>query len=243
FFGEERDIEFQSDSRGHVEFPRFSIKDQISVDVSAPGYSKEQKWLSAKSTDDSVFRLSRTGTITGRVTLTDAGELPDGLRILLEMISDRRVREYVPAEQDGSFSYDHCKPGPYKLSADSSTEEGRKLICCSDCQVEVKAGQTVNAIIEMEKGISVSGTMIDAATGKPLEDREYAYVRTAEGRTQSAYSQIKEDGSWELFLPEGDHRIIYRCRGMNLQKDFKRIKVEKGKPITDLVIKVGVEGG
>jgi hypothetical protein len=98
-------------------------------------------------------------------------------------------------------------------------------------------------VIEMEKGISVSGTMIDAATGKPPVDREYAYVRTAEGRTQSAYSQIKEDGSWELFLPEGDHRIIYRCRGMNQQQDFKRIKVEKGKPVKDLVIKVGAKSG
>jgi len=243
FFGEERDMEFQSDSQGRIEFARFSIKDQISVDVLAPGYSKEQKWLSSKSSDDTVFRLARAGTITGKVILTDAGDLPNGFRILLEMISDRRVREYVPAEKDGSFSCDHCKPGLYKLSANSSSEQGRKLICCSDCQVDVKTGQTVEVVIEMEKGTSVSGTMIDAATGKPPADREYAFVRTAEGRTQSEYSQIKEDGSWELFLPEGEHKIIYRCRGMNQQKDFKRIKVEKGKPIKDLVIKVGVEGG
>jgi len=242
-FDEEMNLEFKSDSRGHVEFPRFSIKDQISVDISAPDYSKEQKWLSSKSSDDAVFRLSRAGTITGKVMLTDAGELPDGIRVLLEMPSDRRVREYVPAEKDGSFSWNHCKPGPYKLSANSSSEQGRKLICCSDCQVEVKAGQTVEVVIEMEKGTSVSGKMIEAATGKPPADRDYAYVRTADGRTQSAYSQIKEDGSWELFLPEGDHSIIYRCRNMNRQQEFKRIKVEKGKPIMDLVIKVGAEGG
>jgi len=243
FFEEEQGMEFDSDSQGNIQFARFSIKDRISVDVLAPGYSKEQKWLSARSSDDTVFRLSRAGTITGKVTLTDAGEVPDGFRILLEMTSDRRVREYVPAEKDGSFTCDHCKPGYYKLTADSTSEEGRKLICCSDCQVEVKAGQTVDVVIEMEKGTSVSGTMIEAATGKPPAEREYAYVRTAEGRTQSEYSQIKEDGSWELFLPEGEHRIIYRCRGMNLQKDFKQIKVEKGKPVKDLVIKVGAEDG
>ena len=89
FFEEEQGMEFDSDSQGNIQFARFSIKDRISVDVSAPGYSKEQKWLSAKNSDDTVFRLSRAGTITGKVTLTDAGELPDGLRILLEMTSDR----------------------------------------------------------------------------------------------------------------------------------------------------------
>ena len=242
-FDEEMNMEFKSDSRGYVEFPRFSVKDQISVDMTASGYSKEQKWLSARNSDDTVFRLSRAGTITGKVKLTDAGELPDGIRVLLEMPSDRRVREYVTAEKDGSFSCDHCKPGPYKLSANSYSEEGRKFICCSDCQVDVKAGQTVEVVIEMEKGTSISGKMIEAATGKPPADRDYAYVRTADGRTQSAYSQIKEDGSWELFLPEGDHSIIYRCRSMNRQQEFKRISVEKGKPIKDLVIKVGSEGG
>ena len=242
-FDEESEMEFQSDSRGHVEFARFSIKDQISVDVTAPGYSKEQKWLSARSPEDSVFRLSLAGTITGKVRLTDSGEPPDGLRVLLEMPSESRVREYVTAEKDGSFSCDHCKPGSYKLTANSFSEQGRKYICCSDSQVEVKAGQTVEVVIEMEKGTSVSGTMIDAATGKPPEDRDYAYVRTADGRTQSEYSRINEDGGWELFLPEGDHSIIYRCGNMSRQQEFKRISVEKGKPIKDLVIKVGAEGG
>jgi uncharacterized GH25 family protein len=243
FFEEEQGMEFRSDSQGNINLARFSNKDGISVDVLAPNYAKEQKWLSPDRPDDNIFSLARAGKITGTVKRTDDGELPYGLRVLLELTSNRRVREYVPVEKDGSFSYSHCQPGPYKLSANSSTEEGRKLICLSAREVEVKTGQTVDVVIEMEKGILVSGTMIDAATGKPPEDREYAYVRTAEGQTNSTYSPIKEDGSWELYLPEGEHIIMYRIKEMNRQEEFKRLKLEKGKPVKDLVIKVGVKGG
>jgi hypothetical protein len=45
----------------------------------------------------------------------------------------------------------------------------------------------------------------------------------------------------ELFLPEGEHIIMYRCKEMNRQEEFKRIKLEKGKPVNDLVINVGAK--
>jgi uncharacterized GH25 family protein/5-hydroxyisourate hydrolase-like protein (transthyretin family) len=238
FFEEEQGMEFRSDNQGHIQFARFSNKDGISASVLAPNYAKEQKWLSPERPEDNIFRLARAGIITGRVTRTDAGELPEGIRVLLEMTSGNRVMENLPVEKDGTFSCDYCQPGPYKLSARSSTEEGRKLICCSEYQVDVKTGQTVDVVIEMEKGIPVSGKMIDAATGKPPADREYAYVRTSDGQS---YSPISEDGSWELFLPEGEHIIMYRCKEMNRQEEFKRIKLEKGKPVNDLVINVGAK--
>ena len=240
FFEEEQGMEFHSDNQGNIQFARFSNKDGISVGILAPNYAKEQKWLSPEKPDDNIFRLARAGKITGKVIRTDAGELPEGIRVLLEMTSGNRVMENLPVEKDGSFSCDHCQPGPYKLSAKSSTEEGRKLICCSDYQVDVKSGQTVEVVIEMEKGIPVSGTMIDIASGKPISDREYAYVRTSDGQS---YSPVSEDGGWELYLPEGEHIIMYRYKEMNRQEEFKRIKVEKGKPVKDLVIKVGAKDG
>ena len=82
--------------------------------------------------------------------------------------------------------------------------------------------------------------MIDAATGKPPSDRQNTYVRTASGR---AYSSIKEDGTWELYLPEGEHQIMYRYKESNQQKEFKRVKVKKGEPVKELVIKVGAKDG
>ena len=239
-FFEDQRMESHSDSQGNVEFSHFSNKDGISVEVLAPNYAKVQKWLSPERPDDNIFRLARAGKITGKVTRTDTGELPEGIRVLLEMTSGNMVREYLPVEKDGTFSYDNCQPGNYKLSARSNTKEGRKLICRSDCQADVETGQTVDVVIEMEKGIPVSGIMIDAATGKPPADREYAYVRSSDGQS---YSPIDKDGGWELYLPEGEHTIMYRCRDMNRQEEFKRLKLEKGKPVKDLVISVGVKGG
>jgi len=208
FFPEDKVFVFQADSQGHIRLSRFSSKDGISLEVSAPNYAKEQKWFSAERPADTIFRLTRAGRITGRVTRTDGGELPADLRVSLVMTSGRRVREYLPIEEDGSFSWDHCTPGSYTLSAISPTTEGRKLICTSPCEAEVKTGETVDVVIKMEKGVLVCGTMLDVATGKPPSDREYAYVRTAEGQ---AYSAVKEDGGWELYLPEGEHIIMYRC--------------------------------
>jgi len=98
----------------------------------------------------------------------------------------------------------------------------------------------VNVVVEMEKGVLVCGRMLDAVTGKPPTDREYAYVRSAEGQ---AYSQVKEDGSWDLYLPPGEHKIMYRCKDMKQQEEFKQLIVEKGKPIKGLIIKVGVKAG
>jgi len=240
FFPEDKVFAFQADSQGHIRLSRFSSKDGISLEVSAPNYAEEQKWFSAERPDDTTFRLTRAGTLTGRVTRTDGGELPADLRVSLVRTSGSGRRDYVPVEKDGSFSWDHCTPGSYTLSAISPTTEGRKLICPSACEADIKSGETVEVVIEMEKGVPVCGTMTDVATGKPPSDREYAYVRTADGQ---AYSPIKEDGSWELYLPEGEHIIMYRCKDMSQQQEFRRIKVEKGKPVKDLVIKVGVKAG
>jgi len=240
FFPDEKVFVFHADSQGDIRFSRFSNKDNITVDVWAPDHAKERKWFHAERPDETVFRLIRSGRITGKVVRIDNGELPADLNVSLVMTSGRRARENLTVEEDGSFSWDHCTPGSYTLSAISPTTEGRKLICMSPCEVEVKTGETVEVVIEMEKGVLVCGTMIDIATGKSPSDREYAYVRTAEGR---AYSPIREDGSWELYLPEGEHKIMYRCKDMRQQQEFKQLRVEKGKPIKDLVIKVGVKAG
>jgi hypothetical protein len=187
-----------------------------------------------------VFRLTRSGRIIGKVVRIDNGELPADLHVSLVKTTGRRVRENLTVEQDGSFHWDYCTPGSYTLSAISPTTEGRKLICTSSCEAEVKTGETTEVVIEMEKGVLVCGTMIDISTGKSPSDREYAYVRTAKGQ---AYSPIREDGSWELYLPEGEHKIMYRCKDMRQQQEFKQLRVEKGKPIKDLVIKVSVKAG
>ena len=86
----------------------------------------------------------------------------------------------------------------------------------------------------------VCGKMLDAATGKPLSDVKSAYVGSAEGRS---YSPIKEDGSWQLYLLPGEHKITYRCMDMKQQKEFRQLKVKKGTPIKDLVIKVDAKTG
>ena len=238
-FPDEREPVFHGDSEGVIKLDRFSTKDGISVEVTAPGYAKAQEFLSAERPENSIFRLSRAGKIIGKVIRTDGGELPKNLRVTLAMTSGRRSREYLSAEKDGSFSWDHCAAGSYTLSAVSPTEEGRKLICTSEYEAGVKVGQTVEVVIEMEKGILVSGRMIDASTGKPPAERDYAYVR-AEGRS---YSRIAEDGSWDLYLPAGEHKIMYRCKDMKQQDEFKQLIVEKGKPIKGLIIKVGSASG
>jgi len=155
FFPEDKVFAFQADSQGHIRLSRFSSKDGISLEVSAPNYAEEQKWFSAERPDDTTFRLTRAGTITGRVTRTDGGELPADLRVSLVRTSGSGRRDYVPVEKDGSFSWDHCTPGSYTLSAISPTTEGRKLICPSACEADIKSGETVEVVIEMEKGVPV----------------------------------------------------------------------------------------
>lgn len=238
-FPDEKESVFHADSDGVIVFRRFSEKDGISVVVTAPGYAKDSTWLSADRPEDAVFRLSRGGIIIGKLVNTDGGEMPEGFTVLLKETSgNRRVRENISVKEDGSFSWDHCTPGAYTLTATSQSEEGRKLICLSPCETQVKAGQTLNVVIEMEKGTLVCGAMVEAATGKPVSNKEYAYVRTSEGR---AYSPVKEDGSWELYLPEGEHKIMYRVKDMKQQLEYKQLTVEKGKPIRDLVIKISAK--
>ena len=237
---EEKRMVFHADDKGVIRFERFNEKDGIGVDVTAPGYAKEQKWLSSDRPDEAIFRLSPAGKILGKVVRTDGGELPADLRVHLRMTSGRGSSENLPVEKDGSFSWEHCAPGTYKLSAASPSEEGRKLVCPSDCEAEVKTGQTVKVVIEMEEGVMVCGKMLDAATGKPLSDVKSAYVGSAEGRS---YSPIKEDGSWQLYLLPGEHKITYRCMDMKQQKEFRQLKVKKGTPIKDLVIKVDAKTG
>ncbi len=236
YFSDDNAYIFNGDDQGMITFDRFSRKDRINVDILAPGYAKEQRWLSSERAENTVFNLNRAGKITGKLVRTDGDQLPEGFRISMVSTPDRRIRENLTVEKDSSFEWDHCAPGTYTLTPNAMTEEAYKFICTSTtCEAEVKTGQTVNIVIEMEEGTLVSGTMIDAATGKPPSDRNYAYVRITEAR---AYSSIKEDGSWKLYVPEGEYKIMYRCNRTSRQEEFMQVKVEKGKPVIDLVIKV-----
>ena len=235
YFSDENAYIYHGDDQGMITFDRFNRKDNISVEILAPGYAKEQQWLSPERTENTVFNLSRAGKIAGKLVRTDGGELPEGFRISMVSTPDRRIRENITVEKDGSFEWDHSAPGTYTLTPGPMTEEAYKFICTSTYETEVKSGQTVNVVIEMEEGILVSGTMTDAVTGKPPVNRNYSYVRIIKPR---AYSTIKEDGSWKLYVPEGEYKIMYRCGRTNREKEFMQVKVEKGKPVTDLVIKL-----
>ncbi|MHC4369878.1 MAG: hypothetical protein ACYSW8_19885, partial [Planctomycetota bacterium] len=46
---------------------------------------------------------------------------------------------------------------------------------------------------------------------------------------------------WELYLPEGEHTIMYRTRDMRQQQEFKKLSVKKGEPVEGLVIKVTIK--
>jgi len=104
--------------------------------------------------------------------------------------------------------------------------------------VNVEPGQPTEATIEVEEAVTVSGRFIDPKTGKAPEG-QYYLLPEKEGAGNTSYHPVNADGSWRAELTEGSYTLSYaKATSMNERKEIKKIKVERGKKIDEIVVEI-----
>lgn len=149
---------------------------------------------------------------------------------------------------DGTFET-RLAPSVYRVIHVVSAR-GDPLALTPVPQIDVKLGEPLELDLELEPGNEVSGTVIMADTGKPdigVETERGPYYGTVVAGvkgmmlpiTGSWGADIEGDGSFRLFLPEGEFSLSYM--GHNawemLPAPFDSVVVEKGTPLRGLAIK------
>ena len=189
--------------------------------------------LDPKRKPTDKIELQRVGTLRGVVRVKRGTEL-SGMLYASASRSDGNGGGGAKAGPDGRFEMADLRPGVYTVSASSTTTEGLKLVCPNPPTAYIEPEGVVEATVELEEGVRVRGVFVDAKTGKPFEGGQTVYLSRS-GRSGQPV-KVKEDGSWEVYLAEGDYEARYYLEGGAWQVHSETIHVEKGKPVKEVRI-------
>lgn len=166
--------------------------------------------------DDNTLRLKEPASISGYVT-DERGQALSGVSISIERfvaasgsdsVGKRGTRVRVD-DPRGEFTLSKLQAGTYVLSA---VAEGRPP--AQSDEIEVANGEQVRGVrIEIAAGATLSGRIIDADSGEPIDGaRVWLDALTMTGRV--APTTTSEDGSYELDgVPEGPFSVAISAEG------------------------------
>jgi hypothetical protein len=278
------DAQFKTGPDGRFELSRFSSKDRISADISAPlhcpvtacfdestGYTYVGGWPTEKSqkkrNTNGVFRLARGADVVGRVVHKETGKpfAYSQSRIKVEghlatrdgkgIRSRAPIGKYSPIAEDGSFRIQGLVPirDAFRLDSlpaedrariddggvtwilrfSSTHPEGKRYIWGSPPAFDIQVGETKEVLVEVEEGTLVTGTVLDAKTGKPPLDWVRFEVTNPRTSFSAWGSPRQHDGStnWEIYLPPGEFQLKYCGPGTGGGDVGRTIAVEPGKTL------------
>ena len=237
FFREVLDFKYTTDAEGRFELARFDKRDLAYLQVSASGYAIEEKWLTPDQDEESIFSLSLAAILKGTVIVKETGK-PESTTDASIVVCGGGNRRCERGE-NGTFFLDDLVPGQYNLWYLPTTPEGRKYVCASPPSFTAAPGETVEITLEIEEGIPVRGKFVDAKTGEALKGWKTLMAFRASNRYDPT---VDEDGTWEIYLPEGEIDLQYSVEGMGRYQSFKTFNLEKGKAYEGFVIEVNTDG-
>jgi len=192
---------------------------------------------------EKVITLAAACEVKGRVVAKGTGKAPAEEPGMMVSLSPAGAGNWVQMQLGArwEFSSKEVGAGTYQANIQATNSKVRKYVCVSPPSVDVRRGKTAEVVIEVEEGIRVFGKLVDAKTEKALRGRILVNMVGNEQEV-STYAEVDPDGTWEAYVPqEGEYRVQYYVIGGRPYKEFKTIKVEKGKAGAEIVVKGEVE--
>ncbi len=240
YFGQFKDpaYVYTTDAEGRFRLERFGKHCPLSISAMAKGHTRESLFLSAERDKDNdiELRLSPGATISGRVVLKGAAGkgLFEGVSVLAQSTSNRGGNE-AEVKPDGSFLIEGLRADTYRLDCHRRDGSGPwKYVCPMPPEVEAKAGETATVAVELEEGIPVRGTLVDKTTGQAPRGKKIVTVQKAKEQPVSGV-QVKDDGSWEMYLYPGQFNLAYLIEGQGWRKG-PPLTVEKGGTYEGIIV-------
>ncbi|MCP4642736.1 MAG: carboxypeptidase regulatory-like domain-containing protein [bacterium] len=228
---------FTTAADGRFVLHRIGSDYQASCVVRAAGHAPNSAYFMPEDADRTVVvRLAKAGRVEGHVEFEGMeGDLPP-MHFSLGCYHGG-VHYKFRINPDGTFAprdvaartYE-CRP-PFHLPPELST-----YVAPPRMEVKIQEGQTTELELRFERGTRVSGTLVEAATGKRPDATCRVYVERADGYT--ARVKCEPDGSWELYAPAGDLDLGYDLKGQDASSTGRRLMVVKGTPLKGVSIEI-----
>lgn len=156
--------------------------------------------------------MSRGASIEGRIVRKDGGAVGAG-EIFVR--GDDGTSAMVPITSDGTFAATSLVPGPYSLTI--VTEHGAML-------EKIVEAPATNLLIELERHVTVTGRVVDKASGTPVA-KYRAYSDSS-----AAAAEVESGGPFQLQLAPGPAEIIVEAEGY--MRGEQSLIIEPDKPAT-----------
>ncbi|MBI1851616.1 MAG: carboxypeptidase regulatory-like domain-containing protein [Planctomycetes bacterium] len=185
------------------------------VRVTAAGFATE--WAADRYAGEFVrIELHVGAVVFGRVTRAPGGDPVAGARLQLFRSEARGQTFESASDATGAFRFDRIPPGSYVLITSSEGNGSAPRL-----RFEVKEGVVVEKHVLVTAGITVSGKVTDAASGKPI-----AGAVVGQGWAFDKTAQTDADGEYVLsgFAPEGVYQIAARAAGFGQTEHEVRAK-------------------
>jgi len=201
----------ETDAHGRFTLRRLSPKDLLGLSVQASGF-RPQLVSAAIGPDASglpdVTLHPAGSTVTIRVVRRDSGKPFNFGNVALVGETCRGVGSI---DLHGEVLLESIEPGQYMPSLISNQfREDRRYVCVPQ-PVVVPPGTDHVAVVEVQEGIPVKGQLLEAGTGQPAKKNKASLTACLAGtKTFVNCADVNdEDGTWELYLPEGAFDLSY----------------------------------
>ncbi|MDZ4775144.1 MAG: carboxypeptidase-like regulatory domain-containing protein [Planctomycetota bacterium] len=220
---------------------------QRTVSVAAPGYGKIQVGGFAFAKDEQYTRdfvLKLAEMISGRVMGPNNEPVVDGT-VVGVAVSHTQQSGMVTTKTDakGEFLLENLVPGDYNIIANA---KGWRMVQGRN-NTRVKTN-TSNLVIEMMKEASISGIVIDGASGAPVTNfgvrlRFFYGVDQPTSATSAEFMPITNDkGEFTIDTPGPSDYVVEATAPGFAPSHSTNLSITPGKSFTNVVVKLGRGG-
>ena len=198
-------------------------------------------------TDLGKIVLKQAGRIEGKVVNQNTGKPVIGHQLGVQALesdnlSDPTVNwKFVKTNSEGRFVIGGLPEGLFNVLY-LGTIKTKTLTASAVEAVQVKAGQSVKANINVRRGVRLFGKVLDDQSGKPVKGINVGYYGSARPNSgASAMMRITEDdGSFEFYVPPGESKTYIAVSDRKHVTDSSRtVIVKEGEEFGPINLKVG----
>ncbi|WP_146526339.1 carboxypeptidase regulatory-like domain-containing protein [Novipirellula artificiosorum] len=153
-----------TDSNGHYEVADLSFGTYTVAlgDINGPGLQSRETTVDENNSPTVDFSVSIAGRISGKVLAAD-GSTPNA-RAAVNLVSDGAMLTSTLSNEDGNYTFFLTQPGTYQVEV--NTEEFGFI---PQSNIELSAGTDIDGIDFQAGSRVISGVLLDAATGDPIQ--------------------------------------------------------------------------
>jgi peroxiredoxin len=188
----------KTDANGNFHFAHCRPGAELVLTVTAKGHAPDQKTLALdKELGDIEFRLEPGHTIKGRIVDPDGKPIPKVLIATDTWRGHRALNERFDTDADGRFVWNDAP-------ADEILTDFLKQGYMDNRRVTIKASDQ-DIVVTLRKPVRVTGTVVDAETGKSVEN--FKVKQGIAWENQPATLTADQRLAWAVTWQSGDPEI------------------------------------